>query len=114
MTGYEYQGHPALSLPHDLSEREIQILALIAHDRTDKEVARSLGLSVSTVHSHMKAVRRKLHVHTRVGAIVKALAERIIILQTSDTHTIAVTPCLDARAGGHQLTSSMGCDSITR
>ncbi|HBI20131.1 helix-turn-helix transcriptional regulator [Sandaracinobacter neustonicus] len=43
-----------------LSERERECLRLLLHPMRAKEIARALGLSVHTVHDHLKSARRKL------------------------------------------------------
>jgi DNA-binding CsgD family transcriptional regulator len=43
-----------------------------------KEIAGRLGVSYHTVDSHVRNVYEKLHVHTRGGAVAKALRERLV------------------------------------
>jgi two-component system nitrate/nitrite response regulator NarL len=52
-----------------LTPREWQILMLLADGRSTAAIAFELVVSVETVRSHVKAVMRKLQVHTRVAAI---------------------------------------------
>lgn len=56
-----------------VSDRELQVLALIAEGKTSKAVARDLGLKLVTVNDHLKSVYVKLDVHTRTAAVVKAM-----------------------------------------
>ncbi|MCB9686445.1 MAG: response regulator transcription factor [Alphaproteobacteria bacterium] len=56
-----------------LSERELEVLALVAHGETDPEAAAVLGLTVGTVRTHVENARRKLGVSTRSAAVAKAL-----------------------------------------
>ena len=46
--------------PNLISKREAEILALIAQNRTNKEIANILFISVNTVQDHRKSIRRKL------------------------------------------------------
>jgi two-component system nitrate/nitrite response regulator NarL len=52
-----------------LTPREWQILTLLADGKSTAVIARELVVSIETVRSHVKAVMRKLQVHTRVAAI---------------------------------------------
>ena len=52
-----------------LTPREWQILTLLADGKSTLGIAQDLVVSVETVRSHVKAVMRKLQVHTRVAAI---------------------------------------------
>lgn len=56
-----------------LTPREREILALLAEGGLYKEIAKSLGLSTSTVRVHLHSVYTKLHVQTRTQAVLKYL-----------------------------------------
>jgi DNA-binding NarL/FixJ family response regulator len=56
-----------------LTPREHEILALLAKGDLAKEIAESLGISIWTVHGHVKSIFEKLNVHTRTEAVVKFL-----------------------------------------
>lgn len=49
-----------------LSQRETDVLKLVARGYADKEVAARLGISPSTVDTHVRAIFRKFSVHSRV------------------------------------------------
>src|SRR5215469_3697133 len=66
---------PAESL-RQLTARESEILKLLAKGYLYKEIAEHLGVSMSTVRTHISAVYEKLHVHSRTEAAMK-LAGRI-------------------------------------
>ena len=53
----------------DLSERETEVLQLVAQGHSNREIARSLNLSVNTVECHAKNIYRKLAVRSRAGAV---------------------------------------------
>ena len=55
---------------NELTPRESEILELIAEGQGNKLIARNLGISDGTVKLHVKAVLRKLNVHSRVEAAV--------------------------------------------
>ncbi len=57
----------------DLTPRETEILGLLAEGQSNKVIARNLGISDGTVKLHVKAILRKLNVHSRVEAAVLAV-----------------------------------------
>ncbi len=57
----------------DLTPRETEILGLLAEGQSNKVIARNLGISDGTVKLHVKAILRKLSVHSRVEAAVLAV-----------------------------------------
>ncbi len=61
-----------------LTERERQILHLVARGASNKQVARELALSEHTVNYHMKHILAKLHAQNRAEAAVKALQEGVV------------------------------------
>ncbi len=56
-----------------LSKRENEILRLLSKGFLYKEIADQLGISMSTVRTHIHAVYEKLHVQSRTEAVVKFL-----------------------------------------
>ena len=56
-----------------LTPREREILCLLAEGQSNKVIARNLGISDGTVKLHVKAILRKLKVHSRVEAAVLAV-----------------------------------------
>ena len=63
---------------YGLTPREREVLRLLVEDHTQKEIAEMLFVSPHTVDTHLRNIYRKLEVHSRVGAIVKALRERLL------------------------------------
>ena len=59
-----------------LTPREKEILCLLAEGQSNKVIARNLGISDGTVKLHVKAILRKLDVHSRVEAAVIAVEQR--------------------------------------
>lgn len=57
----------------ELTPREKEILCLLAEGQSNKVIARNLGISDGTVKLHVKAILRKLGVHSRVEAAVIAV-----------------------------------------
>ncbi|WP_376794342.1 response regulator [Thermogemmatispora sp.] len=80
------RGHPAQRSSDLLSEREFDVLRLAARGLPNKEIARRLGLSIRTVHSHLANIFQKMQVGSRTEAVLQALRQGMISLQdTYDT-----------------------------
>ena len=58
-----------------LTPREHEILCLLAEGQSNKLIARNLGISDGTVKLHVKAILRKLGIHSRVEAAVIAVEQ---------------------------------------
>ena len=56
-----------------LSAREVEVLALVADGRSNKEVGESLGLSALTVKSHLARIARKLGTGDRAEMVAMAM-----------------------------------------
>ena len=63
-----------------LSEREIQVLRLVAQGNSNKQVASELGVSEDTIKAHMKNVCSKLSAKDRTHAVTIALRRGILEL----------------------------------
>jgi DNA-binding CsgD family transcriptional regulator len=61
-----------------LSEREIEILKLIALGYTNKEIGDKLFISIHTVITHRKNITSKLGIKTIAGLTVYAILNKII------------------------------------
>jgi LuxR family maltose regulon positive regulatory protein len=61
-----------------LSEREIEVLQLIAEGLTNREIATRLFLSVNTVKVHSRNIYGKLGAHNRTEAAARAQALGIL------------------------------------
>lgn len=61
----------------DLTPREREILCHLADGRSNKVIARVLGITDGTVKLHVKAILRKLAVHSRVEAAVIAVEKNL-------------------------------------
>jgi two-component system, NarL family, response regulator NreC len=59
---------------HPLSEREQEVLQLLALGHTNKEIASRLAISVRTAESHRANVMQKLSLHTRAELVRHAIA----------------------------------------
>ncbi len=61
-----------------VTPKEAEILSWVAAGKTDAEIAIILGISRNTVDTHMRHIFARLGAHSRVTAIVKAIADGII------------------------------------
>ncbi|MFZ3062188.1 MAG: response regulator transcription factor [Actinomycetota bacterium] len=61
-----------------LTNREIEILKLIAQGATNKEIAKKLYLSIKTIETHRTNIFRKLDIHDRTQAAVYAVRKGLI------------------------------------
>ena len=70
-----------ISVPRNdfgLTDREREILQLLADDTTQKGMAKALFLSPHTVDTHLRNIYAKLQVHSRTGAVAKAFREGLL------------------------------------
>jgi len=68
---YFQQSRAAVPDVSRLSGREQEILQLLARGRQNKEIVAELGISPSTVATHIRRIYEKLHVHSRAEAVGK-------------------------------------------
>ncbi len=68
-----HEGRPVTSSEANLTEREQQILELIAESLSNKQIARELDIAESTVKVHVKHLLKKLKLRTRLEAAVWSL-----------------------------------------
>jgi two-component system nitrate/nitrite response regulator NarL len=64
-----------------LSEREREVLALIAEGKSNKEIAMHLGIGVRTTETHRERIMRKLNIHSVAGLTKFAIAHGIVSLE---------------------------------
>lgn len=63
-----------------LTEREAEVLVCLARGRSYRETAVDLAISYHTVADHVKAIYKKLHVHSRSSAVYEGLRSGLISL----------------------------------
>jgi DNA-binding NarL/FixJ family response regulator len=64
--------------PNPLSERETEILQLIAKGVSNSEAAKVLGLSKATIRTHLEHIYKKLEVTNRVEAVTEGIRKGLI------------------------------------
>jgi LuxR family maltose regulon positive regulatory protein len=63
---------PASDLVEPLSQRELEVLHLIALGKTNQEIAQQLIVAPGTVKAHTSSIYRKLEVTNRTEAVARA------------------------------------------
>jgi two-component system, NarL family, response regulator NreC len=76
--GARLASEPPPGPPDDLSEREVDVLRLIALGHTNAEIAQQLYLSVRTVETHRSHIQQKLRLSTRAELVGYALERGLI------------------------------------
>ena len=61
-----------------LTDRELQVLKLVAQGMSNREVAEELFISENTVKNHVRNILEKLHLHSRMEAVVYAVREKLL------------------------------------
>jgi predicted ATPase/DNA-binding CsgD family transcriptional regulator len=68
----------APAYPNDLTEREVEVLLLVARGLTDAQVAEALVISPRTVNAHLRSIYSKLNITSRHAATLFALEQHLI------------------------------------
>jgi two-component system response regulator NreC len=76
--GARIASEPPPGPPDDLSEREVDVLRLIALGHTNAEIAEQLFLSVRTVETHRSHIQQKLRLSSRAELVDYALKRKLI------------------------------------
>ena len=64
--------------PPRLTEREMEVLRLVAKGMNNRDVARTLFISENTVKNHVRNILEKLQLHSRMEAVLYAFRENMI------------------------------------
>ena len=67
----------ALPTPR-LTDRELEVLKLVAQGMSNREIAGELYISENTVKNHVRNILEKLHLHSRMEAVVYAVREKLL------------------------------------
>ncbi len=68
---------PAGPLPR-LTDRELEVLNLVARGLNNREIAEKLFISENTVKNHVRNILEKLQLHSRVEAVMYAVKEKLL------------------------------------
>jgi two-component system NarL family response regulator len=61
-----------------LTDREMEVLQLVAKGMNNRDIAKQLYISENTVKNHIRNILEKLHLHSRMEAVVYAVREKMI------------------------------------
>ena len=61
-----------------LTARELEVLGLMAQSKSNREIAEALFISENTVKNHVRNILEKLHLHSRMEAVLYALQKRLL------------------------------------
>jgi two-component system NarL family response regulator len=61
-----------------LTERELEVLKLVARGLNNRDIARELYISENTVKNHIRNILEKLQLHSRMEAVVYAVREKLL------------------------------------
>ncbi len=64
--------------PEPLTDRETDVLRLLAEGQSNKEIARSLSIGEKTVKTHVSSILAKLNVQSRTQAVLQAMRTGLI------------------------------------
>ena len=61
-----------------LTDREMEVLRLVAQGMNNRDIAKQLVISENTVKNHIRNILEKLHLHSRMEAVVYAVREKLL------------------------------------
>ena len=61
-----------------LTDREMEVLQLVAQGLNNRDIAKQLFISENTVKNHIRNILEKLHLHSRMEAVVYAVREKLL------------------------------------
>lgn len=65
-------------VPPRLTDRELEVLKLVATGMNNRDIAKELFISENTVKNHVRNILEKLQLHSRMEAVVYAMREKIL------------------------------------
>jgi len=69
-----------------LTQRELEVLKLVAKGQSNREIGEELYISENTVKNHVRNILEKLHLHSRMEAVIYAVRERLLNIHDEDAH----------------------------
>lgn len=73
---------PATFVQDKLSERETDVLVLLAQGKSNKAIADQLNISIHTVISHRKSISNKTGIRSQAGLTIYAISNKIVSLES--------------------------------
>ncbi len=77
------RGGPGFHGPN-LTDRELEVLRLVATGQNNRDISKQLFISENTVKNHVRNILDKLHLHSRMEAVVYAVRENLVDLSKPD------------------------------
>jgi two-component system NarL family response regulator len=71
------EDRPQMPAPR-LTDREMEVLKLVAQGMNNRDIAKELFISENTVKNHIRNILEKLHLHSRMEAVVYAVREKLL------------------------------------
>src|SRR5215210_6599157 len=68
----------AESIAPRLTDRELEVVKALARGKSNKEIARTLGISEKTVRNHASNIYKKLHIFDRTQAVIYAIRRGLV------------------------------------
>lgn len=72
------QRRPVFERPAGLTDREVQVIGLLAYGGATKQIAESLGITTKTADTHIQNIYRKIGVSSRAGATLYAASNGLV------------------------------------
>jgi NarL family two-component system response regulator LiaR len=79
----------------DLTEREIDVLRLVAQGESNQQIAEDLSVSINTIKTHMRSILSKLQLDNRTQIATYAVHSGLMANQPSDEAAGDETPAVD-------------------
>jgi two-component system NarL family response regulator len=76
--GAEAPPAPVPAVAPRLTDREMEVLKLVATGRNNREIAKELFITENTVKNHVRNILEKLQLHSRMEAVVYAVREKLL------------------------------------
>ena len=70
---------PKMPTPR-LTDREMEVLRLVAQGLNNRDIAKQLFISENTVKNHVRNILEKLQLHSRMEAVMYAVKEKLLDL----------------------------------
>ena len=67
-----------------LTNRELEVLKLVAKGHSNREIGEELYISENTVKNHVRNILEKLHLHSRMEAVIYAMREQLLNIHDGD------------------------------
>jgi DNA-binding NarL/FixJ family response regulator len=82
LAAFEHISSQNAGLTPKLTEREMQVITALAQGKSNKQIAHDLGISEKTVRNHASNLYKKLHLYDRTQAVLYAIREGLVDLES--------------------------------